>query len=904
MRQRLTLSALCLAFVTGMSAPAHGVVYDFDHQVWGNAGIALNNAAGRQTFVEITENLATPENDVLFKFTNHIPPENTNPYGDAAIKYVYFDTGNFTDLITAVSIWEQSAGVLLTVPGQRPNMDLGNSFDTYFTENFSAGLGAGYPADKHVNGVNPGEYLVLNVTLGPGKTFADLINALDVGRDPNEVIARTGLRVSEIVHRIWGVSADDDHAAFVLARPVPLQITALSATPSTILDNQTSQLSVAATDLEPGPSALSYQWTIVSGGGMLNDAFSATPIYMPSDVVGTQDVTIRVEVSDGANATSSTIKLGVNDANAPPPNQPPQISALTATPATLLDTETSQLAVTASDPDNGPQALTYQWSIISGGGVLDNATTPNPTYTPADVVGNQSVTLRAVVSDGAVSTSGDLTLQVQDANPPPPGAEMLVEDFSSGTFPGWTVHDEGPLSGPSKWHIVSGQLTQQSSIADSGGTADLARLGTYLSYDDGLGWTAYRLKFTSRTTSDDDTWGIMFRVRDANNYYRLTWDMQRKQRRLVKKEGGVFTLLAADSVPYVQYRTYQVEVVTQGTQLEVWVDGVRIFQVTDAAHANGTIAFHNWLQNATFFDNVRVEDLSGGNFNAVPRITAVTASPSTILDTEISNLTVTANDPDGGPQALSYQWTIVNGGGMLDYPNSTMPVYTPSDVVGTRSVTIRVDVSDGAVSVGSDLILQVQDANPPPLGPELLAEDFSSGTIAGWTVHDEGTPAPSKWRIVSGQLTQQSSISDGGGTADLARLGTYLSYDEGLGWTDYRLKFTSLTTNDDDTWGIMFRVRDANNYYRFTWDMQRKQRRLVKKEGGVFTLLAADSVPYVQNRPYQVEVVTQGTQLEVWIDNVRIFQVTDAAHASGTMAFHNWLQNATFFDDVRVNAMQ
>jgi len=288
----------------------------------------------------------------------------------------------------------------------------------------------------------------------------------------------------------------------------------------------------------------------------------------------------------------------------------------------------------------------------------------------------------------------------------------------------------------------------------------------------------------------------------------------------------------------------------------------------------------------------------------VPKITALTASPARILDTEISNLTVTATDPDYAPQALSYQWTIVSGGGILDDATVANPFFTPPDVVGTQSVTLRVEVSDGAATVSGELTLPVQDANPPPLGPELLGEDFSSGSFAGWTVHDEGTPAPSKWRIVSGQLTQYSSINDGGGTADLARRGTWLSWDEGLGWTDYRLKVVARTTNDDDTWGIMFRVRDANNYYRFTWDMQRKQRRLVKNTNGVFTLLAADSVPYVQYKPYQLEIVTQGPALEVWIDGVRIFQATDTAHRDGTIAFHNWLQIATFFDDVQVNAIE
>jgi hypothetical protein len=78
----------------------------------------------------------------------------------------------------------------------------------------------------------------------------------------------------------------------------------------------------------------------------------------------------------------------------------------------------------------------------------------------------------------------------------------------------------------------------------------------------------------------------------------------------------------------------------------------------------------------------------------------------------------------------------------------------------------------------------------------------------------------------------------------------------------------------------------------------------VKREGGVFTLLAADNVPYVVSQPYQVELVAKGSQLEVWVDDARIFQVTDTAHDHGTIALHTWLQIGTHFDDIRVNAME
>jgi len=231
-------------------------------------------------------------------------------------------------------------------------------------------------------------------------------------------------------------------------------------------------------------------------------------------------------------------------------------------------------------------------------------------------------------------------------------------------------------------------------------------------------------------------------------------------------------------------------------------------------------------------------------------------------------------------------------------------VYTPADVVGTQTATLRVTgFRYGEASVSQNVVLTIEDANPPPLGPELLRNDFSGGTLDGWSIRDEGTvSAPSKWQLKSGELAQLSNIRDGGTGGALPHEGTYLSYDDGLGWTDYRAKF-KLRSTDDDSLGVMFRFQDNNNYYRFSWNKQLNQRRLVKKAGGSYTLLAADNVPFVQGQTYQVEIVAQGSQLEVWVDGTRIFQVSDGSIGQGSIAFYTWQNNGAFFDDMTVNQL-
>jgi hypothetical protein len=206
-RAALAVGAMAL----GISASAQAVIYDFDHQVWGSSAIPEVAAAGSQVFVEVTENLATADNDVLFKFTNGIP------FDESRIVNIFIDTGNYTSLFSSMSIYEQSAGVNLTMPGDLDSLNVGNSFGISFTTDYSVGR---FRGDPSINGINPGEYLTLSATLGSGMSFADVVTAMDVGIDDNQTTALTGLRIAEIVHRIWGETDDKDHGGYATANVV------------------------------------------------------------------------------------------------------------------------------------------------------------------------------------------------------------------------------------------------------------------------------------------------------------------------------------------------------------------------------------------------------------------------------------------------------------------------------------------------------------------------------------------------------------------------------------------------------------------------------------------------------------------------------------------------------------
>jgi FtsP/CotA-like multicopper oxidase with cupredoxin domain len=187
-------------------------------------------------------------------------------------------------------------------------------------------------------------------------------------------------------------------------------INSVTATPASILDTQTSQLLVIATDTD-GPLPLSYNWIVPAGAGNVDNPLIANPVYTPPIVAGTQTFMLTVEVSDGLDTVSSTVDVNVTHVNAAP-----VINSVTATPASILDTQTSQLSVSATDADAGPSALSYNWIVPAGAGNVDNPLIANPIYTPPDLPDGTSQTfiLTVEVSDGSDMVSQTVTIIVND----------------------------------------------------------------------------------------------------------------------------------------------------------------------------------------------------------------------------------------------------------------------------------------------------------------------------------------------------------------------------------------------------------------------------------------------------------------------------------------------------------
>jgi hypothetical protein len=182
------------------------------------------------------------------------------------------------------------------------------------------------------------------------------------------------------------------------------------------------------------------------------------------------------------------------------------------------------------------------------------------------------------------------------------GAVLLSEDFNRRTHLGWTFISERTARYPSQWSAASGALAPSVRI-DS---PDSASQGTYALYTR-RSWQDYRVSLKVRYT-DGDPIGVAFRFQDSANYYRFSWDRKNPGRRLFKKENGAFKLLAEDAVPYVPARNYRLEIIAQGSSLNVSVDGSQVFSVIDQTHGSGTIALHYSYDAEPYFDDLLVEE--------------------------------------------------------------------------------------------------------------------------------------------------------------------------------------------------------------------------------------------------------------------------------------------------------
>jgi hypothetical protein len=188
----------------------------------------------------------------------------------------------------------------------------------------------------------------------------------------------------------------------------------------------------------------------------------------------------------------------------------------------------------------------------------------------------------------------------------------------------------------------------------------------------------------------------------------------------------------------------------------------------------------------------------------------------------------------------------------------------------------------------------------PAGDPFLLLESFEdAGALARFEVVDQGADGgPSQWQIEGGALLQTSGIQ-GGSEPALPGTQAIFGASGDPAWTDYRLA-ARLRSDAGSSVGLVFRWQDADNHYRLSADAKRGFRRLIKRQGGVVTVLWEDAVRYAPGEPFRLEVEAVGPRLAGWLDGVRLFEVMDNAHAAGRVGVYAWNDPTARCEEIEV----
>ena len=188
---------------------------------------------------------------------------------------------------------------------------------------------------------------------------------------------------------------------------------------------------------------------------------------------------------------------------------------------------------------------------------------------------------------------------------------LLADDFAGPGLGSWTVVDTGNVSGPSAWSVAGGTLRQDSNIRSMPSTpTGPEKEGTYVLTGD-PSWMDVILE-VDVMPEDDDAFGIMFRVRDDDNYYRFTMDRERNLRQLAVKAAGAWTVLWECRRDHATDRRYRLTLLAEGPKITGYLDGILMFKAEDTTHAAGRAGLYSWAMAGLVFERFRAYPIALG----------------------------------------------------------------------------------------------------------------------------------------------------------------------------------------------------------------------------------------------------------------------------------------------------
>lgn len=204
----------------------------------------------------------------------------------------------------------------------------------------------------------------------------------------------------------------------------------------------------------------------------------------------------------------------------------------------------------------------------------------------------------------------------KQAHPPhtTSGAPLRVTFDDSDAVPaGWTVAETNARGTPGKWTVTlepggasEARALRLAETKNSGSTFNLL-----LSTETYAADLRMRVRVRADRGREDQGGGLLWRARDADNYYVTRWNPLEDNLRLYKVVDGKRSMLASASVSTDARAWHLLEIEAWGTRTRISLDGKELLVHEDTTFTNGGhVGFWTKADAATSFDDLEVEALS------------------------------------------------------------------------------------------------------------------------------------------------------------------------------------------------------------------------------------------------------------------------------------------------------
>ena len=204
-------------------------------------------------------------------------------------------------------------------------------------------------------------------------------------------------------------------------------------------------------------------------------------------------------------------------------------------------------------------------------------------------------------------------------------------------------------------------------------------------------------------------------------------------------------------------------------------------------------------------------------------------------------------------------------------------------------------------SAGKSFVYNFDSDSAGQIPAKFHRSHTGQGAMGEWTVAAD-TTAPSQPNVVAQTSADNTSyrfpllIADEGSFKDL----------------DLSVKFKAISGSEDQAAGLMFRLRDANNYYIVRANALENNVVLYKVENGkrIDLPLKGEGRTYGKKTPVPggrwsaLRVVAKGNLFEVYFNDAKLYEVEDETFKdAGKVGLWTKADSVTYFDDLKITTL-